>query len=261
MRAIVLSSYPLVDRFAHKERVLRDLCDRGIETYLLYAGTAPADYVREARRRRPLLELRGRLSMAGRSQRGPSEGGPRARKLAHVARDLGIRVVEVRALGDAECLRTVSTFHPDVLFNLSALYVPKVFLDAADHRVVGGHYADLPRLRGTDTVRWTILLDHPMVVSHQVLTAEFDMGDIVRRTPVEVRRGDDIATIRRRCRTAAAEGCLAVADALASGELLHERQRREDGTTFFRMGTYLRKRVDEILLLGRYTHVAPGTPQ
>jgi methionyl-tRNA formyltransferase len=254
VKAVVLSSYPLVDRFAYKERLLRGLQERGFEVRLVYAAIAPADYAREALRRRPLVEMRDRLRHRGAPR--PSVADARASKLRDAARDLGVDLSEFRSLGDDDCLRSVSTFAPDVVFNVSALYIPPPFLEAARFRVVGGHYGELPRLRGSDTVRWTILLDHPLLVSHQILGPELDMGDVVVKLPVEVRRGDDIGAVRRRCQEATAEGHLAVADRVAAGSLERKPQRREEGSTFFAMGRYLRGRVDRILAEGQYTHTS-----
>jgi hypothetical protein len=258
MRVVVLSSYPLVDAFAHKETVLRGLVERGYETRLFYAGLAPGDYIREARRRRPLLELRSRVRARRAYSSRPSEPRPKARRLRDTAQDLGVPVLPFHSLGEPDCARAIASFAPDVLLNLSALYVPKAFLEASGYRVVGGHYADLPRLRGVDTVRWSILLDHPMIVSHQFLTPEFDMGNVVSRVPVAVRRGDGIPAIRRRCQDAAAAGHLAVAEHIAVGKLKSEPQRAKDGTTFFQMGAYLRDHVDKVLRDGRYSHASGG---
>jgi hypothetical protein len=249
----VLSSYPLVDRFAHKELVLRGLVDRGLEVQLVYGGTALRDYVREARRRKPLLELRGRLR-ARRIAPSAAPAYPRAEKLRDVAGELGVPVLSFRRLNDPECLGALGAFAPDLVHNLSSLYIPDALLDAAGYRVLGAHYADLPRLRGVDTVRWTILIDHPLLVSHQLLSSEFDMGDVVLRTPVAVRRGDGIGAVRRACQAAAAVGHLVVAEQVADGRLERTPQRRADGTTFFQMGAYLRARVDELLRDCRYSH-------
>jgi hypothetical protein len=253
VKTVVLSSYPLLDRFAYKERVVRGLVGRGFEVLLVYGGTDIRDYAREARRRRPLLELQGRLR-ARRTAPRPMPADPRAEKLCDVARGLGVPVLSFRRLNDPECLRALSAFAPDLVHNLSALYVPDAVLDASGYRVVGGHYADLPRLRGIDTVRWTILIDHPLVVSHQLLSPEFDMGDVVLRTPVAIRRGDGIDSVRRGCQAAAAAGHLVVAEQVADGRLERTPQRPEDGTTFFQMGAYLRARVDELLRDCRYSH-------
>jgi methionyl-tRNA formyltransferase len=119
---------------------------------------------------------------------------------------------------------------------------------------VGAHYADLPRIRGGDTVRWSVLLDHPLAVTHLFLAPALDMGDIVARTPVPVEKGDSIEDLRRKCRRACERGHLRVIDSIVDGTLEASPQRLEDGSTFYRMGRYLREKADRALADRAYSH-------
>jgi methionyl-tRNA formyltransferase len=251
MRTLILSSHPLADRAAHKGDLLAGLVERGIDVVVLYGGTRPRDYTRELRRRAP-EDLR---KLARRKvQRATETSGGHGRDLRKAAEELGVRVVAFPTLHDSRALQFVREFEPELAFNLSALYIPSVFLDATQNRVVGAHYAELPRLRGADTIRWSILLDVPLHVSHQVLTSEFDMGDIVGREIVDVAWGDDVATLRRKCQAVSVTGYLEVVERLRARKLERRPQQRGEGSTFFRMGTFLRAHVDRLLSRGAYSH-------
>ena len=174
---------------------------------------------------------------------------------------LGVEVKVVEALDDRICLELVDTLQPDLVVNVSTLFIPESFLVACGHRVVGAHYAELPRLRGGDTIRWSILLDAPIVVSHMFLRKELDLGDVLCRTQVPVARGDQIDDIRLKCQDASVAGHLAVADGVRHGTLSAEPQSAQAGSMFFRMGAYLRREVDAILHEQRYSHYeAAGGP-
>jgi hypothetical protein len=254
VHALILSSHPLADRGAHKVDLLSGLVESDIDVTVLYAGTRLRDYTRELRRR-SLSDVR-RIAL-GRSSKSDGSGGG-AQGLGGAARELGVRVVSFPTLRAPEALRFVGDLEPDVVLNLSALFVPPAFLEGAQDRTIGAHYAELPRLRGGDTVRWSILLDVPLLVSHQVLTNELDMGDVVARRAVEIERGDDIAAVRRKCQRASVDGHLEVAAAMGAGTLVRQPQDRAAGSTFFRMGSFLRARVDELLREGRYSHYGSG---
>lgn len=251
MRALILSSHPRADRAAHKADVLMGLVEREIDATVLYGGTRLRDYTGELRRRSPadVLKIVRRRSVP-RSEGAGGDGGA----LRAAARELGVRIVSFPTLDDESALVFVRELQPHITLNMSALYIPPAFLEAAGNRVVGAHYAELPRIRGGDTIRWSILLDVPLCVSHQLLTGEFDMGDVVGGQPVEVARGDDLATLRRRCQQASVAGYFVVVEGIRSGTLERRRQRRSDGSTFFRMGSFLRAHVDELLRAGRYSH-------
>ncbi len=252
MRAIVVSSHPRVDRLAYKESLLTGLAARCSDLMLLYTAVSPMDYIQEMRRRsiRELLERR----VLRRSRRTTGSSKSVQPLLTSVAGRLAMRVQAVRELGGPACLTTVSRFRPDVVFNVSSVIVPGEFLDACNRRVVGAHYAELPRVRGSDTIRWSVLLDAPLGVTHIFLSDRIDMGDILDMTRVAVTPGDTVATLREKCQSASSQGHLAVADAVASGNETTRSQKEGDGSTFYRMGSYLRSEVDEILRQHRYSH-------
>ena len=222
------------------------LVERGADVVLIYAGSDFTAYWNEFRRRSPTdITLRIR-SLWG--SRGDSKTGlPQIKLLRDTTARLGVRVETFKSLLEPRCLRLVETMRPDVVHNLSTLFVPERFLAACEHRVVGAHYAELPRLRGSHTVRWSVLLDVPLTVTHLFLCAELDLGDVLHRTPVPVERGDDVMRLRAKCQAASANGHLAVADAILAGTLVPEQQRKQDGSMFFRMGAYLRQEVDTIM--------------
>jgi methionyl-tRNA formyltransferase len=251
VNVILLSSHPLADHHPHKGELLNALVKRGDDVAVLYAGTRLRDYTGELRRRRPSDVFKVVHQRRSPSNRIPSDD---RRALGRVAQDLHVQVSAFPTLEDPRALHRLVELKPDVVLNLSALYIPQRFLLAAESPVVGAHYAALPRLRGGDTIRWSILLDAPLCVSHQVLTAELDMGDVVGWSPVEVELGDDITTLRRKCQVTSVAGYLDVVERLERKSLVRHPQRASGGSTFFRMGAFLRARVDKILRTGSYTH-------
>lgn len=249
MKVLLLSAYPRVDRLHYKNVLLEGLVDRNHEVKILYSGIRSRDYTQEARRRGMLRPgyLLGRFRGGGNGA-----AGGEVSSLPTLAERKGVEVVRFTSLGSDETLDFVRRFAPDHTINLAGMFIPGVLLDSLGGRVVGGHYGDLPRFRGRDTVRWPILVDHPTVVSHMYLARKYDMGDVLLKSTVTVRRGQPIEEIRRACQTTSVRGHLAVVDAFVEGRLEPRPQHESEGTTFYEMGTYLRGRVDDILRDGRY---------
>ncbi|NIM96733.1 MAG: hypothetical protein GTO24_01220, partial [candidate division Zixibacteria bacterium] len=176
--------------------------------------------------------------------------------LSKLAKQNQIPVRYFSKLADMDCLEFMRSCEPDVIINLSGVYVPRELLSLPKLGVLSGHYGFLPVLRGGDTIRWTIWLDLPMVVSHMFLAPELDMGDILRTSPIPVTRGDTIACIRKKCQMAVVEGHLEILDSIARGSLKRRVQRKAEGSVFFMMGRHLRKQVDKKLELGLYENYA-----
>jgi hypothetical protein len=289
MKVAILNAFPRVDRQRYKGTVLTGLADRaGLveDVVMVYAFTDVRDLAKKARRqygtREGLSRLRSGAAgvahpvvgaatalIGGAGNDSDSPGDPLAppvkdgstkepsRAIPKLAMDLGFGVKMYDRYSEEDCVELMKTFRPTVILNLGGQYVPKALFAVPPAGVVGGHYASLPEIRGADTVRWTVLLDRPLVVSHQVLAPAFDTGDVVRRAAVPVRRGDTILDLRAKCQAEHATGCLALVDTLGSGELSREPQHPDGGSYFRPMGRYLRERTDEILASATYSHYSP----
>ena len=256
MRVVVLSSYPKVDRFAYKQRILEGLLERGHDVRIVYSGIRPKDYLKEARRR-DLSDVAAKvLNRFKRSKPTEQKSSEPSETLSSVAARRGVQVGNFESLGSDEALSFINNFDPEHGINLSGLYIPGKVIDAVGGRIAGGHYGDLPRFRGRDTVRWPILLDHPTVVTHMYLARKYDTGDILLKSPISVTPGMNIAAIRAACQEASATGHLQVVDAFAQGTLQPQPQADEDGSTFYEMGSFLRRQVDQRLSDGRYSSEA-----
>jgi len=231
MRVILLSCYPLVDKLDYKCKVLTGLVSRKPEALsLVYVNTRFIDYYREFRKRYRLKDLfyyssKGKGNILSYRSQG----------VETLAEKLGVDVLMAKSF-NKKCIDYLSEFGPDIIHNLSGLYIPKAVLRIPRYGVIGGHYGALPKIRGSDTIRWTILLNHLMVVSHMFLASKLDMGDILLKMKVDVNKGDDIKTIRGKCQEKNAVGHLVIYDRISCGILKPVKQGRNEGSTFFRMG-------------------------
>ncbi len=103
-------------------------------------------------------------------------------------------------------------------------------------------------------MRWSIFLDRPVFVCHMALASEMDMGDILRTERVPAVRGDRLEDIYYRCQMTSAKGHLQLLEDLEAGRMTRTSQRKEQGSLFYRMGRYLKSRVDQALRENRYSH-------
>lgn len=263
MKVVILSSLPRIDRHAYKayflDRLLGRPWARPEDVLLVYGQSRPRDYRRELRRMGPgevLRKLPGLLSRRGPGRARAPAGAARPATMAAVARRRGVRVEVFDALGSPDCLALLRDFGADSVHSLSGAFVPPEVLATAagPTGVVGGHYGLLPMLRGTDTVRWAVYLDLPVMVSHMALAPELDLGDILSVRPVAVQRGEALSDIYRKCQYAVADGHVEILDALHDGSVRRTPQRREEGSLFQRMGPLMRRKVDDKLVRQEYAH-------
>lgn len=265
MRVVVLSTFPWLDRHAYKHHFLQQLARKpyvkAADVVLVYGKTRLADYSREASKlgwRESLSRLfpskkEGQLPVA-RQNPGPGARATTSQSLRATATALNMRVHLFPSLGDQPCIKFLKAFDPDAVINLGGQYVPRAVLQLARNGVFSAHYAELPAIRGSDTVRWSLLLDRPLAVTHISLAPALDMGDILRLERVAIRNGDSFGDVYRRCQDVATAGHLELLDALHQGAVGRLPQRRSQGQLFYRMGRHLREKVDNLLRHNSYSH-------
>ena len=262
MKILILNSFPLVDNSYYKKKFLRELLSRKdviSQSAMVYSHTRLKDYYDQAIQRVGKKESIVRFLNNRKAEKSKTSPDNNDRDLGNLnvdrfAQSLGCAVKKYARHNEPQCLSFISAFAPDLIFNLSGMYIPKAIISASKYGVVSGHYALLPDIRGGDTPRWTILLNKPMVVSHMFLAPELDMGDIISRITVDVNRGDSIFDIRKKCQLVNVQGALAVFDSIVNNKLERIPQKKEDGSMFYTMGQRLRNKVDEALQQQHYDH-------
>jgi methionyl-tRNA formyltransferase len=80
------------------------------------------------------------------------------------------------------------------------------------------------------------------------------MGPILFTKKVEVKKGDTIFDIRKKCQEKSKEGHIQALKLYFQNEINFKEQKLNDGRTYYRMGKHLTKMVDNILIEGRYSH-------
>ena len=267
MRVVLLSAFPALDRHPYKRRLLANLSahEAVSDVVVVYGQSNLLKSIGAARRLYSVSDGIRRLKSSNSGDSVSRIEGARATggvdvvksgSLSDQATKLQIEVRKFDRFGDPGSLGFLQSWKPDLGFNLSGLYVPESIYSIPEKGFFGGHFAELPRVRGADTVRWTVLLDLPMIVSHQVLSKVYDMGDVALHTGVNVKRGDTLDDIRAKCREAHADGCLEIVSRLQKGTLQPARQSVEEGSHFRRMGDFLSTEVDTVLKQERYSHYA-----
>lgn len=263
MKIAVLSSYPLVDNHRYKKLFLRGIGaygDRIDEVTVIYGHTRPFDYYNQAVNTfgvaDSLQKLRRNKSATPQPRRASAlpPDPDKGKRIDQLARELGFGVRKYGRLKDPDCISFLKGYAPDVIHNISGIYIPREILDISPNGVISGHYGLLPDIRGGDTVRWSILLDIPLVISHMCLSPEMDMGDIVHTAQVPIERGDTLADIRGKCQILNAQIHIKLLGQVLDGTLRRTPQQRSDGSYFFRMGHVLKEKVDSILSQQLYHH-------
>jgi folate-dependent phosphoribosylglycinamide formyltransferase PurN len=266
MRMAILNAFPLVDRMDYKKFLIEELLKRVSDPKdlaIVYSHARLTDYYEVGIKRLGLSRSLEKIQKPTTPSTGPSAPASELPDIEHkkgsfsrIAGSLGIPVKRFHRFKDKSCTEFLQDFAPDAMINVSGQYIPKKILNTSRFGVIGGHYGLLPQMRGGDTLRWSILLDVPIYVCHMFLKTTLDMGDILSKEPVPVFRNDTIATLRRRCQFQSAKGFIHLFDLMLQNKIKRTPQRKSEGSTYYRMGKFLRDKVDTLMAEGRYSHYA-----
>ncbi len=250
MKIAILSSFPLADKQSYKINFLENLIKRDdiSDIILIYSHKSIMDHY---------IEFKERKRSIGFSSPNKNINLIDSAKnvtLKEFAQKNGIRVYSYKRFSEIECIKLLQDYKPDLAFNLSGKFIPESVLKIPKIGIFSAHYGKLPEIRGSDTIKWSIYLDFPMYVTHYILSPILDMGDIVLLSKVPVYKGDLIYDIRKRCQELAWKGHIKVLDLINKNEIKVLKQTKEMGTTYYRMGKLLTKKVEEILKNNRYSH-------
>jgi len=261
MRIVFLSSFPFFDVLTYKKKVIQNISTKNpdkSELALLYSHKAIKDHYKMWKNN---FDLARTFFKSCHKILGPSDATEEKEELGYDRSRLSVFVKERKIIvkhfnrfNEGGCLTFLNQFEPEIIFNFSGEYIPKDILNIPFWGVIGAHYGLLPQIRGRDTIRWSILSDYPLYVCHMKLSEEIDMGDVILRTSIPVYKKDNYQEIRKRCQSASASGFINIYDLIVSGNIKIEIQKKNDGSTFYLMGRYLRDKIDRILSHGLYKY-------
>lgn len=248
MKIIILSSFPLIDKNKYKIDFLENILHRNPKKIaVVYSHCSLTDHIYFLKKKIYDISFRNNSSSTVQI----NSILPK-KSLSSIAKKYEIIIKKFKRFSVQECIEYIKKFEPDIIHNFSGEIVPKDILEISKYGVISGHYGKLPEIRGGDSPRWSILLNFPLFVTHMFLNDKLDMGDILRFEKVPIEKGDSLHSIRIKCQIANLNGHLELYDSIKRGKIIGIKQTTEEGHTYYRMGKYLRKKVEYILSNGQY---------
>jgi methionyl-tRNA formyltransferase len=250
MKIAILSSLPYLDKLKYKTDFLKEIINlRYIDDIIIvYSNSSIFSHLKAIKN-----YYKGLILSPSKINNNFSELKNEI-NLYDLAKQNGIKVYLFDNFYNDRCVKLLNDYSPDLIHNFSIDYIPSNLVNTWRNRILGCHYAKLPEIRGSDTIRWSILLDYPIYITIFFLEKRLDMGPILFTKKVEVKKGDTIFDIRKKCQEKSKEGHIQALKLYFQNEINFKEQKLNDGRTYYRMGKHLTKMVDNILIEGRYSH-------
>lgn len=225
MKVAVLMRFPRVERAAWKRELIEGLLERGCEVTLVFGE---ASYVRHAR---AALKEFGADALR---KRGEAASAPQPKLLGYF-RERGVAVRTVGDLNGRDAEAALKAMAPDLLLLLGTGIIRGHILEIPRLGTVHCHQGYLPTYRGVNTIEWSIYHGDDVYVTTHFVDPGIDTGRILHRQRIPLYPGDDIASVRERCKEAAVPLLLRTVDALRDGTLAPIPQTAGEGKQYFAM--------------------------
>lgn len=238
---VVFLRYPRVEKAAWKREIIEGLMSRGHEVSLFFGE---ASYLRHAR---AALKEFGPDVLKRRNQVAASSEP----KLFTYFRERQVQVKTVRDLNGPSCERLLRRRAPDLLLLLGSGIIRKNILDIPRLGTVHCHQGYLPDYRGVNTLEWSIFRGDDVHVTTHFVDPGIDTGRILHRRQIPLYPGDNMESVRARCKQVAVPLLLQTIDEIYSGTVAPTLQKPEDGKQYFAMHPFFLDVTNRRLAAGR----------
>jgi methionyl-tRNA formyltransferase len=160
----------------------------------------------------------------------------------------GRTCLHVKDFNDESTVSRLQAFGPDLLVYAGGRDILRQpLLDVAPLGCIGGHYGQLPEIRGMGTVEWSVMLGVRPTVAIQRIGPGIDTGDILLQARVPLVAGDTFASIRARSYFLTKTMLAMAARRMLDGDLVGTRQPAAAGRQFYRLHAALQHHADHAL--------------
>jgi methionyl-tRNA formyltransferase len=180
-------------------------------------------------------------------KRSIDEQNPRLPTLCEPRAD-GRMCLHVRNFNDEDTVAHLQAIGPDLLVYAGGRDIlRRPLLRVAPLGCLGGHYGQLPAIRGMGTVEWSVILGVPPTVAIQRISPGIDTGDVLLQARVPLVAGDTFASIRDRSYFLTKTLLALAARRILDGELVGTPQPTAAGRQYYRLHPALQRHADHAL--------------
>ena len=160
------------------------------------------------------------------------------------ARERGIPVFQPEKIRDAEAVREILKYNPDI--GVVAAYgqiIPTKILSAPRYGCINVHASLLPKYRGASPIQWSILNGDKITgITIMQMEAGLDSGDIISQESVYIEKDDTGGSLFDKLAGLGGEACCGAMAQIESGRAKRTPQNEKDATYV----TVIKKEFGEI---------------
>jgi len=156
--------------------------------------------------------------------------------------------LHVKDFNDEATVSRLRALGPDLLMYAGGRDIfRQPLLDTGRLGMIGGHYGQLPQIRGMGTVEWSVMLGVPPTVAIQRISPGIDTGDVLLQARVPLVALDTFTSIRDRSYFMTKVMLVLAARRILDGELAGTPQPSAAGRQYYRLHPALQRHAEHAL--------------
>lgn len=180
-------------------------------------------------------------------KRSGRDGNPPVPELSHPCGD-DRRCLHVTDFNDQATVSNLQALEPTLLVYAGGRDIlRRPLLKTARLGCIGGHYGQLPEIRGMGTVEWSVLLGVPPTVAIQRINSGIDTGEVLLQARVPLFLGDTFASIRNRSYFLTKTMLALASRRMLDGDLVGTPQPVAAGRQYYRLDSAVQRHAEHAL--------------
>lgn len=219
----------------NREAIREQIKRRGVRSLMRKAETVIIDRLSSV----GVAEARESSETAALRQMAQSQGVPFKTDINAIATEHGLEKIYVNSLNSDQAVQWLDRQQFDYCVYLGGGILRESFITQVNRRVLNAHSGPLPKVRGMNSIEWTLWLGYRPAVTLHNIDVGIDTGEIYGVYPVPFAPGDSLKQIIANSYPIVVQSLIEGVEKQESGTLHGRPQRKKDGRQYFTMHPYL----------------------
>lgn len=233
MKIVVLLRYPKAENNAWKSDIITRLSDFGHEVTVVFGECSYYRHLKSA------LKIYG-FDMF--SKKKNLDSGY-SKNVYLSIKDL-VPVLKVSSHNSKSCLNLLKKINPDLILMLGTGIVSEAVLSVPIIGTIHCHKGSLPKYKGLDSVKWTLLFGDELEITTHFVEREIDSGQILLSRKIDYSNCSSVSQIRKKCQDKSVSLLLDTVKYIEKGRLRDVPKLSSEGKQYYQMHPFIGQLVE-----------------
>ena len=163
-----------------------------------------------------------------------------------------IEVHKVNDLNSSNCHKKLKKMDLDLLLLLGSGIISEKILKIPKKGTIHSHQGDLPKMRGVNTIQWSLLFNKKIYISVHFVDSGIDTGNIILKKQISCEPNDTIEAIYEKCDIQSINALSEAVEIIGNNDVQVKEQSLSDGRQYFFIHPFFYELAESKIKSGKY---------